>query len=197
MRRAMRKWTIGCLALTAAACSVTGGAQLNSQPTGKSDSQVRDVNPDDLTKGGHSSSLENMRFRSDVCQGVELRPDYAPLTAAHFLGQLKAASLEYSVEKAREDLIYVDVKTPGGTSRFRVATLPSAPEAGRHLHEAVLQHGPGSWGVHRSNLAVLGPIGQVEQVIDFAATTKLCCWGVLTVAGRDDAFVVPGGYLEF
>lgn len=197
MGSAMRKWIIGCITLSAAACSVSGGAQLNSQPTGKSASQVRDVNPDDLTRGAEGSGLENMRFRSEVCQGVELRPDYAHLTAEHFLGQLKAAGLEYSVEKAREDLIYVDVKTGAETSRFRVATLASAPDAGRHLHEAILQHGPGAWGVHRSNLAVLGPIGGVEQVVEFAATTKLCCWGVLTVAGRDDAFVVPGGYLEF
>lgn len=192
----MTKWILGCLALAAAACSVSGGAQLNTQPTGKSTTQLRDANPDDLTKGGTPSGLENMRFRSEVCQGVDLKPEYAPLTAAHFLDQLKAAGLEYSVEKAREDLIYVDVKSSGTSSRFRVATLPSAPEAGRHLHEAILQHGPGSWGVHRSNLAVLGPPGGVDQVVDFAATTKLCCWGVLTMAGRDDAFVVPGGYLE-
>ena len=25
---------------------------------------------------------------------------------------------------------------------------------------------------------------------------SLACWGVLTVAGRDDTFVVPGGYRE-
>jgi hypothetical protein len=154
------------------------------------------MNPDDLGKGGDSDSLGNMRFRSEVCQGVDLQPDSGQLTAEHFLNQLKAAGLEYTVEKARQDLIYVDVKTPGESSRFRVATLPSPPEAGRHLHEAILQHGPGSWGVHRANLAVLGPIGSVEQAVDFAATTKLCCWGVFTMAGRDDAFVVPGAYME-
>lgn len=192
----MRISLLGCFLLGATACSVSGGAQLNSQPTGNISARVRDVDPDDLGKGNSSRGLDDTRFRREVCQDVDTRPDYSHLTAEHFLNQLKAAGLEFTVEKAREDLIYVDVKSSNGVSRFRVATLPSAPEAGRHLHEAILQHGPGSWGVHRSNLAVLGPVGDSEQVIDFAATTKLCCWGVLTVAGRDDTFVIPGGYLE-
>jgi hypothetical protein len=193
----MRKSIIGCLLLGTTACSVSEGARLNTDPSGKMTAQVRDMNPEDLTRGSETGSLDDMRFRPEVCQGIDLRPDYSHLSAAHFLSQLKTVGMEFTVEKAREDLIYVDVKTATGTSRYRVATLPSAPEAGRHLHEAILQHGPGSWGVHRANLAVLGPIGSVEQVIDVAATTKLCCWGVVTVAGRDDSFVVPGGYLEF
>ena len=53
-----------------------------------------------------------------------------------------------------------------------------------------------SWGVHRSNLAVLGPAGDPSDTITFAAVTKLACWGVFTIAETDDAFVVPGGYTE-
>jgi hypothetical protein len=33
-------------------------------------------------------------------------------------------------------------------------------------------------------------------MLAFALKTRLACWGVLTVAGRDDDFVVPGGYTE-
>lgn len=196
MARVMRTSVIGCLLLGATACSASGGAQLNVQSSGKQASYARDMNPDDLTKGGNPGGPGDLRLRRDACEGQDLRPTYAHLQAQSFLDQLKAAGLEYTVEDARADLIYVDVKVGSSTNRFRVATLPSATEAGRHLHEAILQHGKGSWGVHRSNIAVLGPIGALDEVVDFAASTKLCCWGVLTVADRDDAFVVPGGYLE-
>ncbi|MDF2698430.1 MAG: hypothetical protein K0S65_6814, partial [Labilithrix sp.] len=54
----------------------------------------------------------------------------------------------------------------------------------------------GSWGIHRANIAVLAPPGSVPDILAFVGKTKLACWGVLTVAGRDDAFVVPGGYRE-
>jgi hypothetical protein len=60
----------------------------------------------------------------------------------------------------------------------------------------LLEHGSGAWGVHRSNLAVLGPAGSHADDVTFAAKTKLACWGVFTIAGRDDTFVVPGGYTE-
>ena len=32
--------------------------------------------------------------------------------------------------------------------------------------------------------------------IVFAAETGLVCWGVFTVRGREDTFVIPGGYRE-
>lgn len=192
----MRNWVIGYLFVGAAvACSVSGGTQLNVKNSGNHGTLVRDVDPDDLDKGGTATGVPNLRYQKAVCQGLDLRPSYSHLSADNFLEQLKTANLEYTVEQARADLIYVDVKTGEKTSRFRVATLPSAVEAGRHLHEAILQHGPGAWGIQRSNLAVLGPIGAEDEVVEFAATTKLCCWGTLMVAGRDDAFVVPGGYL--
>jgi hypothetical protein len=197
MVRVMRNRVFVFLSLGAAvACSVSGGAQLNVKNSGSQGNFVRDVDPDDLDKGGPATGVPNLRYQKEVCQGLDLRPSYSHLSADNFLEQLKTANLEYTVEQARTDLIYVDVKTGEKSSRFRVATLSSAVEAGRHLHEAILQHGPGSWGIQRSNLAVLGPIGSEDDVVSFAATTKLCCWGTLMVAGRDDAFVVPGGYLQ-
>jgi hypothetical protein len=102
------------------------------------------------------------------------------------------------VDAKNPELHYVFVNVPGISEAvpLRVAVLPNADEAGRALHEAVLQRGPGSWGVHRSNVAVLGPAGSNADDVAFAATTKLACWGTFTIAGTDDAFVIPGGYAE-
>ena len=106
--------------------------------------------------------------------------------------------LDVRVERPRSDLTYLIVTGAGTESpvRLRVAILKNADEAGRELHEAILQHGPGSWGVRRSNLAVLGPIGTLEDDLTFAAKTKLSCWGMFMTAGRDDTYAVPGAYRE-
>jgi hypothetical protein len=98
---------------------------------------------------------------------------------------------------ARRDLVYLDVSGNGfHEHRLRVAILDDNAQAGRELHEAILEHGPGAWGVHRGNLAVLAPIGSVSQVVFFSTRSKLACWGEVMVAGRDDTFVLAGGYRE-
>jgi hypothetical protein len=144
--------------------------------------------------------LGAVRLRPDVCQGVpENAPDRARLDHDALVQFLQRQGLRTTIVRARADLVYVDVDDGGGGAplRLRVAILDDALAAGQDLHRAILEHGPGSWGVHRSNLAVLAPIGSVDQILEFAARTKLACWGVLTVASRDDDFVVPGGYMEF
>jgi hypothetical protein len=150
-------------------------------------------------RGGQSAGdLETSRFRPELCGDVSLEPDYAQLNEAHLIAFLAQQRIPVRVERPRADLVYL-VLTGVGTEqpvRLRVAVLKTADEAGRELHEAILQHGTGSWGVRRSNLAVLGPVGDPEDDIAFAARTKLACWGVFTVAGLDDAFVIPGAYAE-
>ena len=137
------------------------------------------------------------RLKPSVCQGERMSPDFGRRDESDLVLFLKAHGYETRTVRARPDLVYVDVTNIADQPvRLRVAILPSTPEAGRDLHDALLQHGPGSWGVHRSNLAVLAPIGDTDQIIDFAIKTKLACWGVLTMAGRDDTFVIPGGYTE-
>lgn len=149
---------------------------------------------------GHdpSDDLESMRLRPQVCSAEDVRPDYARLDEGSLLRFLGRQHIDARTERARADLVYINLLSAGTAQpvRLRVAILASADDAGRELHEAVLQHGPGSWGVHRSNLAVLGPVGTTSDVVTFAAMTKLACWGVLTVADTDDSFVVPGGYTE-
>jgi hypothetical protein len=140
-----------------------------------------------------------MRLRPSVCSDVDVRPEYAALDEQSIVAFLKARGLPTRVEKARSDLFYVETQINPDRDewvRLRVAILPSAAQAGQELHHAILEHGPGSWGIHRSNLAVLAPIGSVDDILAFSAKTKLACWGVLTLAGRDDDFAVPGGYRE-
>lgn len=152
----------------------------------------------DRTGGSPGSDLSTTRFREGLCEGESLMPDNQPLTEADLIRYLERQNLDVRVDRARADLVYLFVSGAGTTTpvRMRVAILESADKAGRELLQAVLQHGPGSWGVHRSNIAVLGPAADPEDALAFAGKAKLQCWGVFTMAGRDDAFVVPGGYTE-
>jgi hypothetical protein len=152
----------------------------------------------DSRGGPPGSSPDELRFKPTLCDGTDLRPDGRLLTETHLLEYLKRQNLDVRVERPRSDLVYL-VVTGAGTNvpvRLRVALLKNADEAGVELTQAVFQHGQGSWGVLRSNLAVLGPIGTLEDDLTFAAKTKLNCWGTFMTAGRDQAYVVPGGYRE-
>jgi hypothetical protein len=144
------------------------------------------------------TAQDGVRFKPEICNGEDLRPDGKLLDEGHLIQFLSKQQYDVRVERPRSDLIYLNV-TGAGTEnpvRLRVAILKSSDEAGRELHEAILQHGPGSWGVRRSNLAVLGPIGSLQDDLTFAAKTKLSCWGMFMTAGRDDTYSVPGAYRE-
>jgi hypothetical protein len=142
-------------------------------------------------------TLGEVRFKDSVCKDEARAPEFAPLTEEALASFLQTKGYEVRKLRARSDLVYLDVKHSDGTSlRLRVAILSDAHAAGRELHQAILDHGPGSWGVHRSNLAVLAPIGSLGQIVHFSVKSKLACWGVLTAAGLDDTFVIAGGYTE-
>jgi hypothetical protein len=144
------------------------------------------------------ASPASLRFKPGLCDASELVPDGKLLTEENIITFLNKQQLDVRVERPRSDLIYLMV-TGAGTDvpvRLRVAILKNADEAGLELHEALLQHGPGSWGVRRSNLAVLGLTGSLVDDLTFAAKTRLSCWGMFMTAGRDDTYVVPGGYRE-
>lgn len=153
------------------------------------------------TRDGGSASttdLSSLRFRESLCDAQTLIPERGELNENHIISYLQKQGVDVRVERQRTDLVYLNVAGAGTKSpvRFRVAILKSREDAGRELHEGILQHGEGSWGVHRANLAVLGPLGSAEDDLRFAARLKLPCWGVFTIAGRDDTFVVPGAYIE-
>ncbi len=147
---------------------------------------------------GPGSTPDGLRFKAGLCSSQDLRPEGKLLTEGDLVAFLSRQQLDVRIERPRSDLVYLNVTGAGTESpvRLRVAILKSSAEAGRELHEAILQHGPGSWGVHLSNLAVLGPIGELSDDVTFAAKTKLSCWGVFMTAGRDDTYVGPGAYRE-
>jgi hypothetical protein len=152
----------------------------------------------DRSGGAPSSDIASLRFRAGLCDGETLQPESKLLNEEHIIGFLRKQGVDMQIERQRADLVYLNLLGVGTQSpaRLRVAILKGKNQAGRELHEGILQHGLGSWGVHRSNLAVLGPVGTIEDDLRFAAKLKLPCWGVFTMAGDDDTFVVPGGYLE-
>jgi hypothetical protein len=170
-----------------------GGSQL--QATGAVTLDTGGANAEANVEGSMTPGY--MRLKPQACQGEALKPEYGLLNEGALVKFLTAHGYESRTVRARSDLVYVDIMNAGDHPvRLRVAILADPPAAGNELHEAILQHGQGSWGVHRSNLAVLAPIGDPSEVVSFAVKTKLACWGVLTVAGLDDTFVVPGGYFE-
>ena len=192
---ALFRITAACTLLVAG-CGSSQPPRLPEQSSVHLEASIRDSDVVDLSHGSPTTTLGELRLRPDACNGVDLHPEYRELQVTQLIEFLRASGYELSETRARSDLSYLDLKTPNGPVRLRVATLDSSRAAGRDLHEAILQHGQGSWGVHRSNLAVLAPSADIEDMVAFALKSRLACWGVLTVAGRDDDFVVPGGYSE-
>lgn len=152
------------------------------------------------TQGGAPTFEPNRyRLKPSVCEGQDTAPVLDKiLDERSLLEHLAAAKLQVKVQRARADLIYIDVLDAGTQApvRLRLATLKSREAAGRELHEAIQQHGRGSFGFHRGNLALLAPVAPTEDALAFAIRTRLACWGVLTIAAADDDYVVAGGYAE-
>jgi len=145
-----------------------------------------------------NASLGHMRLKPEVCRDIPHEPAGKPLEPEDFIAFLKSQNIEARVTRARGDLVFVDITSAGTEEpvRFRIASTTSAGAAGHELHTALLQRGPGTWGLHRSNLAVLAPQASADDAVYLAAKLRLACWGVLMIAGDDDTFVVPGGYTE-
>jgi hypothetical protein len=145
----------------------------------------------------------SFQLRPGVCDGFDLRPDYSTLNEANLVRFLEQQHYGVQIQHQQVDpkqppLTFLFVSAPGAAQPvpLRVAILPNGDEAARALYEALLQRGTGVWGFHRSNLSVLGPVGAKSEDIEFAAKTKLACWGTLTIAEGDDVVAVPGGYAE-
>jgi len=171
-------------------CTADAGGRISPQSAAASASATTSPS------GGSSWELGVVRLKDEVCSGVDLAPEKRLLSQQDLRAHLDAKGISYTVSVERDDLHLFDVDLHGQKARLRVATLDTEREAGRHLHQALLEHGQGYWGVHRGNLAVLGPEAGVDAAVGFALETGLACWGVLTGAGRDDTFVIAGGYSE-
>ncbi|MBK8253326.1 MAG: hypothetical protein IPK82_11760 [Polyangiaceae bacterium] len=154
-----------------------------------------------LTPEGDNSpsiTLGGFKFAPATCQGIDVHTQTAPLTADDFSVFLEKQGAKVSPARARPDLYWYDIPNgqENGKVRMRLAILPSAALAAKDLHDSVLDHGPGWWGVRRANLALLMPKASLSEALAFTLKYKLQCWGIFTYAGRDDAYVVPGPYSE-
>ncbi len=183
---------LSMIALCSGGCSAQGKLSLSGASAKAGADQI------EVRKGGgdRSTRLSRLRVEEAVCREDDLTPEKNPLTISDLKKYFTSRSIPFSVNPERDDLHLFDVEVDGEKAQLRVATLGSAHEAGRHLHQALLEHGKGYWGVHRGNLAILAPSGSPEEGIGFASKSGLLCWGVYTQAGRDDSFAVPGGYFE-
>src|SRR5882672_10096956 len=185
------------MALVAATAALAGcGGRPSQMPAGPDWKQFVVDRPG-------ASGPDALEWRPDVCAHVDLHADYHLLNETSLVAFLRDQQIDARVERQpveanKPGLVFVFVSSPGAAQPvpLRVAILPSADEAGKDLHDALLQKGSGAWGVHRANLAVLGPYGSKEEDLQFAAKTRLACWGTFTLSQDDDAFVVPGGYAE-
>lgn len=177
---------LGLLGCSSPAFRVNDGSNVNAYVT--------------KTNGGPATAADpsGLRFKPGICDAQELRPEGRQLSEGHLIEFLNRQQLDVRIERPRSDLIYLVVSGAGTDVpvRLRVAVLKNADEAASELHNALLQHGPGAWGVRRSNLAVLGQIGTLDDDLTFASKTRLSCWGMFMTAGRDDTYAVPGGYRE-
>jgi hypothetical protein len=148
---------------------------------------------------GASISFGGFKFKNDVCKGIDTHTITQPLNQEDFTRFVESQGLQLAPKKARSDLYWYDVPHSQGSKSFlrlRLAILGNGAGAAQDLHATLLEHGPGWWGVRRSNLAILAPKADLDDAAAFAVKHKLICWGMFTYAGIDDAYVVPGPYME-
>ena len=145
-------------------------------------------------------AFNHVKVGPQACDKVDTHPMTGRLNQEDFSRFLEAQGLKIEPRKARDNLYWYDVpngqEAPKNFVRLRLAILEDVPHASADLHQAVLEHGPGWWGVRRSNLAILAPKTSLREALAFALKYKLVCWGVFTYSGLDDAYVVPGPYAE-
>ena len=147
-------------------------------------------------------TLGQFKIKPDVCNGIATRPITETLSPEDLSRFMATLGSSIQPKKARGNLYWFDFPTKDkedGTKAFvrlRLAVLESTEGATQDLHSSLLLHGPGWWGVRRSNLAVLAPKADLDEALAFAIKYKLVCWGVFTYAGNDDAYVVPGPYTQ-
>jgi len=145
-----------------------------------------------------SVSLGRFKIRQSACEGVDTHPETATLAEDDFSRFLNAQGIGVPDVKAHGSLFWFDF--PGDSDkevvRLRLAVLGDPQEASDELHKSLLEHGPGWWGLRRSNLSILAPKAGITEAIAFALKYKLICWGMFAMADADDVYVVPGPYME-
>jgi hypothetical protein len=147
-----------------------------------------------------SFGFVGFKISPKACEGLDTHAMTQALNQDDFTRFLETQGFKLEPKKARSDLYWYEFPNGRGEKSFvrlRLAILGDQPAAAKDLHASLLEHGPGWWGVRRSNVAILAPKASFHEAVAFAIKYKLVCWGQLTYAGNDDAYVVPGPYAEF
>jgi hypothetical protein len=142
-------------------------------------------------------SLGSFKVRQSACEGVDTGTATDVLGEDDFGRFLQSQGAQIEATKARGNLYWYDFPGDNKKSlRLRIAVLDDAKQAADELHRSLLEHGPGWWGLRRSNLSILAPRASTGEAIAFALKYKLICWGMFEMAGADDVYVVAGPYME-
>jgi hypothetical protein len=145
-------------------------------------------------------AFNRVKIAPQACDKLDTHTITGRLNQEDFSRFLEAQGVKIEPRKARDNLYWYDFPNgeapPKNFVRLRLAVLEDSPHASADLHQSILEHGPGWWGVRRSNLAVLAPRVGLRDALAFALKYKLPCWGLFTYGGLDDAYVVPGPYGE-
>jgi hypothetical protein len=164
----------------------------------RSDVKDASISPENEPRPG--IDLQTFRVRDEVCKGLDTSVANRPLSADDLTRFLRDNGAQNVEIKARGNLVWFDFPgsdpDDGDVVRLRLAVLSDAQEAANELHKALLEHGPGWWGLRRSNLSVLAPRAGVAEAMAFAIRYKLVCWGMFQMADADDVMVIPGPYME-
>jgi len=150
-----------------------------------------------------SVRLNGFVIKDEVCKGLDTHPVTQRLGPEDLARFLETQGVKIEPRKARDNLYWFDFPTgeakdgePPPFLRLRLAVLDDHFASTRDLQESLLDHGPGWWGLRRSNLAVLIPKTSLSEGVAFALKHKLVCWGMFEYAGTDDVYTVPGPYTE-
>lgn len=153
--------------------------------------------------GEASLRLNGFVIKDDVCKDIDTHPITQKLSPEDFARYLEERGIKIEPRKARDNLFWFDFPTGENKEgeerkfvRLRLAVLRDQFAASRDLHESLLDHGPGWWGLRRSNLAVLAPKTELSTALGFALKHKLVCWGMFAYSGTEDVYVVPGPYTQ-
>lgn len=147
-----------------------------------------------------SISLNHVIIRDELCENLDPSTQTQQLAQDDLSRFLEQAGLPPVEVKARGNLYWFDFPgddpEEGDVVRLRLAILENPKQAADELHKALLEHGPGWWGLRRSNLSILAPKARLSDALAFVVRTKLACWGMMSYAGLDDVYVIPGPYME-
>ena len=191
------------LLLVAAAALATSGCYGLDAGSSYPDYPDEDVEPHLLSpelQSDPSVSLNGVIIRDELCDGLDASTETRPLTQDDLSRFLEKAGIPPVEAKARGNLYWFDFPgddpDAGEVVRLRLAVLEDAKQAADELHKSLLDHGPGWWGLRRSNLSILAPKASLSDALAFVVKHKLACWGMMSYTGLDDVYVVPGPYME-